>query len=91
MVELEEEYDQGLRQERSESLWVQLIEKIVKKRTSSIVETDGYSLIPDMDDITTEVSDYWAYLESMLIKSFSSQLIVQILLRSWILRQHSEV
>lgn len=72
MVELEEDYDRGLRQERSESLWVQLLEKIVKKRTSSIVETDGYSLIPDMDDITTEVSYFWNLLESILINLYSA-------------------
>lgn len=58
MVDLEENFDQGFRQERSDSLWIQLLDTIAKKRASSIIETDGYSLIPDMDDITTEVSKF---------------------------------
>lgn len=59
LVDIEEKLLEKSKQ-RSESLWNALVEEVGKRRFTSVFESDfdpsAYFKIPDMDDITTEVS-----------------------------------
>lgn len=63
LLDVEESYSDEARRQRRESLWDTLVDHIVRKKAPSfdepLVELNISDIIPDMDDITAEVSGWF--------------------------------